>query len=164
MAFRPHPCAGKSALSGRTGAMATAGSTLSQLDRAEGSQAFSDALANGNAVRASNLNVAALQVCALALSGPAAGTPRPPSLSRTTALTRARRLTNRIENRVLTTPCPMTACWSSFGLVGRVCGLLMLDRLADTSRTLGRSPGRLTNRRRPSLPLVPMAGPKDGSQ
>ena len=64
--------------------MATAGSTLSQLDRAEGSQAFSDALSAGVRTRSEWL---------------AAST-------------------------------------------------------AD----------RLTNQHRPSLPLVPMAGPKDGSQ
>jgi hypothetical protein len=55
--------------------------------------------------------------------------PDPPFLQRTTALTRSRRMTNRIENRVLTTPQPLTACWSSFGPWDGLRRLLTLDRL-----------------------------------
>jgi hypothetical protein len=74
-------------------------------------------------------------------------------------------ITNRIENRVLTTPQPRLLVWSSFGLVGRAVWAADARPAADTSGTLERPPGdRLTNQRRPSLPLVPMAGLKYGSQ
>jgi hypothetical protein len=49
-------------------------------------------------------------------------------------------MTNRIENRVLTTPQPMTACWSSFGPWDGLRRLLTLDRLQTHP---GRWEGRL---------------------
>jgi hypothetical protein len=73
-------------------------------------------------------------------------------------------MTNRIENRVLTTPQPMTACWSSFGLVGRAVWAADLDRLQTHPERWEDRLVILTTQRRPSLPFVPFGGPKDGSQ